>query len=67
MEIITAVVKAGDKVKKGDKLVSFDRDFIAKKGYDTTVAVLVTNEDQYEKVLGIPGKASVKDACIEVQ
>lgn len=62
-----AYVKAGDKVKCGDRLVSFDREKIAAKGYDTTIAVLITNADQYEKVLAIPGKASAKDACIEIQ
>ena len=66
-EGFTAHVSAGDQVKKGDKLVTFDRKAIAEKGYDTTVAVLVTNADQYEKVLAIPGKAGLKDVCMEVQ
>ena len=60
-------VHAGDQVKKGDKLVTFDRKAIAEKGYDTTIAVLVTNADQYEKILAIPGKAGLKDVCMEVQ
>lgn len=66
-EGFTAHVSAGDQVKKGDKLVTFDRKAIAEKGYDTTIAVLVTNADQYGKVIAIPGKASLKDACMEVQ
>ena len=66
-EGFTAHVKAGDKVQKGDKLVTFDRKKIAEKGYDTTIAVLVTNADQFDKVIAIPGKAGLKDACIEVQ
>lgn len=63
----TAHVQAGSKVKKGDKLVSFDKNFIEEKGYDTTIAVLVTNADEYRKVLAIPGKASLKDSCLELQ
>lgn len=66
-EGFTAYVKSGDKVKKGDKLVSFDKEMLTEKGYDTTIAVLVTNADQYDKVLAIPGKAALKDTCIEVQ
>lgn len=36
-------VKAGDKVKKGDKLGTADMDAIQKAGYDDTVMVIVTN------------------------
>ncbi len=63
----TPHVKMGDKVKKGQSLVTFNRKGIAEKGYDTTVAVLVTNADQYEKVLTIPGKATLQDVCMELQ
>lgn len=66
-EGFTAHVKAGDKVKKGDKLVTFDKAMLVEKGYDTTIAVLVTNADQFDRVIAIPGKAALKDACIEVQ
>lgn len=66
-EGFTSHVQAGSKVKKGDKLVSFDKNFIEEKGYDTTIAVLITNADEYRKVLAIPGKASLKDSCLELQ
>lgn len=66
-EGFTAHVQAGSKVKKGDKLVSFDKDFMEEKGYDTTIAVLITNADEYRKVLAIPGKASLTDSCLELQ
>lgn len=66
-EGFTAHVQAGSKVKKGDKLVSFDKNLIEEKGYDTTIALLVTNSDRYRKVLAIPGKASLKDSCLELQ
>lgn len=54
-------------MKQGDKLVSFDREAIAEDGYDTTIAVLVTNSGNYKKVLAIPGRASSADTCIEIQ
>lgn len=63
----TSYVESGDKVKQGDKLVSFDREAIAEDGYDTTIAVLVTNSGNYKKVLAIPGRASSADTCIEIQ
>lgn len=62
-----AHVKQGAKVKKGDLLVSFDKKFLEDKGLDTTIAVLITNGDQYKKVLAIPGKVSMEDACLEIQ
>ncbi|RYL95081.1 PTS beta-glucoside transporter subunit EIIBCA [Sporolactobacillus sp. THM7-4] len=43
-------VRNGDKVRKGDVLVHFDRDKIRKAGYDTTTMVLVTNTNDYEAV-----------------
>lgn len=42
------LVAEGDKVKKGQKLLTFDMDKIKKAGYSTTTAVLVTNSDDYE-------------------
>ena len=38
-------VENGQKVKKGQKLVHFDLDALKKAGYDTTVAMLVSNAD----------------------
>ena len=37
----------GDKVKAGQKLITFDIDKIKAAGYSTTTAVLVTNSDDY--------------------
>ena len=37
----------GDKVKAGQKLMTFDIEKIKKAGYSTTTAVLVTNSDDY--------------------
>lgn len=44
------LVKEGDHVTAGQKLLEFDRDEIAKAGFPDTVVVLLTNSDDYEEV-----------------
>ncbi|MFD2617861.1 beta-glucoside-specific PTS transporter subunit IIABC [Terrilactibacillus laevilacticus] len=44
-------VENGQKVHKGDLLATFDRDEIAKAGYDTTTMVIVTNTNEYEEIV----------------
>ena len=58
-------VKEGDKVKKGDKLITFDIEKIKAAGYSPTTAVLLTNSDDYEdfKVLKL-GDVAVGDEII---
>lgn len=63
----TAHVKAGDHVKKGDRLITFDKEKIAAEGYDLTTAVLVTNADQYEKIIALPGEVQIGEPCIEIK
>lgn len=41
------LVSEGDKVKKGQKLLTFDMEKIRAAGYSTTTAVLLTNSDDY--------------------
>ena len=41
-------VSQGDKVKVGDKLISFDIDIIKKAGYVTETPVIITNSDSYQ-------------------
>ncbi|MBQ3403726.1 MAG: PTS glucose transporter subunit IIA [Synergistaceae bacterium] len=43
-------VKEGDKVKKGQKIMKFDREKIKKAGHPDTVVLLLTNSDDYEGV-----------------
>ncbi|MBQ6773022.1 MAG: PTS glucose transporter subunit IIA [Synergistaceae bacterium] len=43
-------VKEGDKVKKGQKLMKFDREKIKAAGHPDTVVLLLTNSDDYEGV-----------------
>lgn len=42
-----AMVKQGDKIKKGQILVTFDKDMIIKEGYNLETPVLVTNFADY--------------------
>lgn len=41
-------VKTGDAVKCGQKLLTFSRDEILKAGFSDTIAVLITNSDDYK-------------------
>ncbi|GAE26126.1 PTS system [Halalkalibacter wakoensis JCM 9140] len=41
-----AFVKAGDKVKRGDKLIAFDLDIIREKAASTITPIIVTNTDE---------------------
>ena len=43
-------VKEGDKVKKGQKIMKFDREKIKKAGHPDTVVLLLTNSDDYSDV-----------------
>lgn len=45
-----AFVKQGDKVKKGDKLVTFDREKVKEAGLDPTTMIIVTNSDSFESI-----------------
>ena len=47
----TAHVKDGDIVKKGDLLVEFDKKAVEAEGYDMTIAVLVTNSQEFLDVI----------------
>ncbi|WP_294540225.1 PTS transporter subunit IIABC [uncultured Gemmiger sp.] len=49
-EHFTAHVKVGQKVKKGDLLISFDMDAIKAKGYLCTTPMIVCNTDDYKAV-----------------
>lgn len=44
----------GARVKKGEKIVSFDIDLLKAKGYDPTVMILISNTDNFAGVSGIP-------------
>lgn len=46
-----AMIKQGDRVKKGQLLVTFDQEFIAGKGYCLETPVLITNTDSFLDVV----------------
>ena len=46
----TVHVNDGDKVQKGQTLITFDIDKIKEAGYDVTTPMIVTNTDDFEKV-----------------
>jgi sugar PTS system EIIA component len=41
----TSYVNAGDMVKRGDKLISFDREYIMREGKPLTTPIVITNAD----------------------
>ena len=43
-------VKDGDRIHKGDRLVTFDAEGIRKAGYKTVTPMVICNSDEYEKI-----------------
>lgn len=44
-------VQEGQRVKKGDKLITFDLDEIQKEGYDTSTAIVIINSADFKEIL----------------
>lgn len=44
-------MNTGDKVKKGDKLIEFDRKAIADEGFNTIIPVVICNSDSYSEII----------------
>ena len=66
-EGFTANVSEGDRVKKGQNLITFDKELIASKGYKTVTPVIVTNPDEYSAVKRVAdGNVTEKDVLIEL-
>lgn len=61
----TARVRAGDRVRVGDRLIDFDLEGIART-HDTLSVVVVTNPDGYALVPGATGPVRAGDALIRV-
>lgn len=51
-----AHAKAGDKVEKGDLIITADLDVIKGDGLDTIIPVIVCNTDEYKEVESLAGK-----------
>ena len=66
-EGFTAHVSEGDRVQKGQTLITFDKELIASKGYKTVTPVIVTNPDEYSAVKRVAdGNVTEKDVLIEL-
>lgn len=50
-EGFTAMISQGDRVKKGQLLVTFDKEFIESKGFCMETPVLITNTDKFLDVV----------------
>lgn len=61
-------VKVGDVVKKGDLLLTFDKEAIVAEGYEITTPVVVTNTADFKQVNGLTEKqAQQGDAIIHIE
>lgn len=66
-EGFTARVSKGDRVTRGQTLITFDKEFIASKGYNTITHVIVSNSDDYAEVKRIAdGNISAGGVLLEL-
>lgn len=56
-ESFEAYVEAGQRVKKGDKLITFDADLVVKKGYKAQTMLVVAEDNGKEVILKPNGVA----------
>lgn len=67
-EFYEVYVEAGDFVKAGQKLLSFDMEGIREAGYDLTTPVIISNTDNFSKVkVAKSGPVVVLDKVITVE
>lgn len=63
----TVHAAAGEKVKKGQLLIEFDREAIAAEGYDTVTPVVLCNSDDFATVEAVTGKTVAEgDAVLKI-
>ena len=60
-----AHVKEGDRVKKGQTLITFDKNLIASKGFKTVTPVIITNSESYSQISAVTGKISAMSPLIK--
>ena len=64
----TAHVSEGDRVKRGQKLITFDIDFIKKQGYPVITPVIVGNTDDYSSIeLAAEGTIKTNERLIAIK
>lgn len=63
------LVKEGEQIKKGQKLLDFDREAIKKAGVVDTVIMVVTNTDDYQEILTFASgkKIQTSDIALSVR
>lgn len=61
------LVKDGQSVKKGDKLLTFDKQKIKAANFDDTVVILVINSDEYAGIECQNGECNMNDVIISVE
>lgn len=54
--------KSGDTMKKGDILLEFDIDKIKADGYDVTTPIIISNTEQFAKVIACEDKVVTKES-----
>lgn len=63
-----AHVAEGDKVKRGQTLITFDKTLIQSKGYKTVTPVIITNADDYEEInTAASGSIGLLDKLLETK
>lgn len=66
-EGFTAHISEGDRVTRGQTLITFDKEFITSKGYDTVTPVIVSNSDDYAEIKRLSdGNISTGDVLLEL-
>lgn len=66
-EGFTAHVSEGDRVSRGQTLITFDKAFVASKGYQTITPVIVTNPYDYSEVrCAADGNIRTADVLLEL-
>jgi len=67
-EGFTAHIADGDRFKRGQTLITFDKAFIESKGYKTITPVIITNPDDYAEVKkAAEGNVDFLDKLIETR
>ncbi len=59
-------VKAGDKVKAGDRLLKFDADLILERGFEKTCVLVLTNTDEFPDVTFHTGMSGEQNQTVVV-
>ena len=64
----SASVKVGDKVRIGQKLVTFDKDKVVEAGYNPQTMVVVTNSPSFKSVTSVAtGAMTSGDALLDLE